>query len=620
MTGAGPAGAEPAQGPAPAGPGAGRPVAVADHFRSVDSAPAGISVDRPASVSNGFLVTFTGLTILALCLCTLLIRTGVVDRYDLVILAKGRGGGGLPTRLFVVVFFVTYAAYAYGDLWRRLAIGASLLAKFAAVCVLFDVVGWGLDALGWVSLPVGVQSFASALVSLGIFPHTLLRQATLPQRDRRAPSPRVPARAYLVLIVCLVVAITTALVVARVFFTAVFDLKQIALLGGVGPGAFLFQQVFAVTTAAIGWWVLARSRRRSFTPPLAVLVPAHDEAHDIAATIASVDRAAATYPGAIHLCVVDNASTDDTARVAADAIAGCERITGEVLECPTPGKAIALNQGIAHLRQEFVVRIDADTVIGDGCLQTAMAHFTDPHVGSVGGLPLPAQEKTWIDKVRLVEVYLRHGFFQVSLGGYQGVLGVPGMFAIYRRSAVLEVGGMVQGMNGEDTDICIRLDGAGYHTVADPKAVYYSETPASYAHLREQRTRWFRSIYHLAAHNHATLLSPRSMTGLFVLPFQLVNAARRAMLVPILIFAVIAVAGFRSVFSGLYWQPEIATVLGMPMVMTVLVCGLWRPSALRHVPAYLCFRLLRSYFTLGSALSLSFPPLQPGRRPARRAG
>ncbi|MDG3016394.1 glycosyltransferase [Speluncibacter jeojiensis] len=600
-----------------AGPHQTQPEAIADHFRSVDSAPAGISVNRPASASNGFLITFTGLSIIALCISTYLVGTGLAERYDLVVLAKNRGTGGLPTRTFVIVFFVTYAAYAYTNVWRRVAIGLSLLGKFAVVSVAFDGIGWALDHLDVINIPVGVQSFGSALVALAIFPHTILRHAKLPHRDQRAPSPVVPASAYVKLFVCLTVAIVVAVFVARVFFTAVFDMKQIALLGGVGPGAFLFQQVFAITTAGFGWLVIRRSRRAKFTPPLAILVPAHDEAHDIAATIESVDRAAVSYPGPIHLCVVDNASTDETTEVAERAIADCTEITGEVIQCPTPGKAIALNQGIAHLPQEFVVRIDADSVIAPGCLQTAMSHFANPRVGSVGGLPLPAEEKTWIDKVRLVEVYLRHGFFQVSLDGYQGVLGVPGMFAIYRRSAVLEVGGMVQGMNGEDTDICIRLDGAGYHTVADPKAVYYSETPATYAHLREQRTRWFRSIYHLAAHNRGTLLRWGSMTGLFVLPFQLVNAARRAMLAPILIFALIAVAGFRATFSGLQWQPEIATVLGMPLIMTVFVLLLWRPGAIRYVPAYLLFRLLRSYFTLGSALSLRFPPLNP-HLPRRR--
>ncbi|MFC9552883.1 glycosyltransferase [Rhodococcus sp. NPDC056960] len=157
----------------------------------------------------------------------------------------------------------------------------------------------------------------------------------------------------------------------------------------------------------------------------------------------------------------------------------------------------------------------------------------------------------------------------------------------------------------------MRLAAAGFHNVADPKAVYYSETPASYAHLREQRTRWFRSIYHLAARNRAVLLDRRTMIGTFVLPFNLVNAARRAMLAPLLIYAAIAGFAFHTTFTSLRWQPIVATLLGMSMIMTVIVCLIWRPDSVKYIPAYLCFRLLRSYFTLAAVLTFVYPPMYP---------
>jgi hypothetical protein len=90
---------------------------------------------------------------------------------------------------------------------------------------------------------------------------------------------------------------------------------------------------------------------------------------------------------------------------------------------------------------------------------------------------------------------------------------------------------------------------------------------------------------------------------------MLANAGRRAMLTPILIFAFFI---FQNTFTDLHWQPVLATVLGMPMIMAIFICLRWRrPDALRYIPLYLCFRLLRSYFTLASALSLVYPPLDP---------
>lgn len=586
--------------------------AIADHFRSVDSAPAGYAVDRPAGGVNGFLVTFTGITILAMCMRTFLAHADVLDApKDIVFLIGTRGDVQFPLRMFLVVFFLTYALRAYTNIWRRLFLASSMLGKFLLFCVVVDTLTWLLHDAGILSISVFGAQMISGLVALAIFPHTVLRQATLPAQGPRPLDPAIPLTAFLTLAGCLLFSAAGAVTALLAFDTVVDVLKNWAILGGLGAGVFLMQQILAASTAFFGVRALARSRGQAFAPPVAVLVPAHNEAHSIGATIASVEEAATTYPGRIHLCVVNNASTDTTHAVAETAIAECTHITGEVLECPTPGKAIALNMGIEHLTEEFVVRIDADTVIGPGCLRTAMRHFANPRVGCVGGIPMPAEEKTWIDKCRLVEVYMRHGFFQVSLDGYQGVMGIPGMFAIYRRSQVLRVGGMVQGMNGEDTDICMRLAAAGYHNVADPKAVYFSETPASFAHLREQRTRWFRSIYHLSARNRAMLLDRRTMIGTFVLPFNLVNAARRAMLAPLLIYAAIAGFAFQSTFTSMRWQPIVATLLGMSMIMTVVVCLAWRPSSVKYIPAYLGFRVLRSYFTLAATLTLVYPPMFP---------
>ncbi|MGC4961227.1 glycosyltransferase [Gordonia sp. DT101] len=593
--------------------------AMTDHFRSVDSAPADYAVDRPASGVNGFLVTFIALTILVMCARTLMIHTGYYDApRDLALFTEGRGEVVFPLRMFIVLFFLTYALFAYSNIWRRAFLVGALLGKFLLFCIAVDTIFGVLRDAGIVSISVFGGQMISGLAALAIFPHTILRQAQLPTQGPMSREPRLPPKAFFAWFLSLALAMVGAAIAIHVLFNIVDTLKNWAILGGIGAGVFLMQQILAVATALLGIRAIKKSRSHDFAPATAILVPAHNEAHSIGATIESVDRAAETYPGKIHLYVINNASSDATREVAEETIGACEFITGEVIDCPTPGKAIALNMGVDLIREEFIVRIDADTVIGPGCLETAMRHFANPDVGCVGGIPMPLEEKTWIDKSRLVEVYMRHGFFQVSLDGYQGVMGIPGMFAVYRREQLIEVGGMVQGMNGEDTDICMRLTAAGYHSIADPKAVYYSETPASYAHLWEQRTRWFRSIYHLTARNRAMLFDGHTMVGTFVLPFNLVNAARRAMLAPLLIFASIAFIGFHATFTSMRWQPVVATLLGMSMVMTVAVCAIWRPASIRHIPLYLGFRVLRSYFTLASALSLIYPPMQP-RMPRLRS-
>lgn len=586
--------------------------ALAGHFHSIDSAPVGYSVHRRPADTNSFLVTFVALSLLGLTVLGTGLGPGALGQHRDLVIASGTGGiVRVPLRLFVVVFFCSYALYAWTDWWRRVALAVEMVGLFLVGCAAIDVLS-ALATRQGLTVQLFAQQLVSLVLALGIFPLVVMRHAQLPTPT---PSPvlrRVPVRPFALLVLVLVASLGVAAWVEDRFFDQVVALRSVALLGGLGAGVFLAQQLFVGTLAAIGTWRVRRGRRHEFAPGVAVLIAAHNEAHGIAETIAAVDRAAAHYDGWVRVYIVDNCSRDHTAAAALAALSACEQISGEVLACDVPGKAVALNLGLNSLREPFVVRIDADTVISDDCLSIAMRHFADPTVGAVGGMPLPRHQHTLIDRVRLIEVLLRHGWFQIALGGYDGVLGVPGMFAVYRAEAVEVVGGTTEGMNGEDVDICLRMNTAGYRTVADPAAVYHSETPADFEHLREQRTRWFRSIYHISAHNRPALLRGWSVGGAVVLPFMLASAARRAMLTPLLLFCTLVVAIFGGVWPALPWQPVAAIVLGLPMLVTIWVCLLRRrPGALLYLPHYLFFRLVRSYFTLGAALTLVYPLAGP---------
>lgn len=305
---------------------------------------------------------------------------------------------------------------------------------------------------------------------------------------------------------------------------------------------------------------------------------------------------------------MNNCSSDNTAEVARQALRDCRCARGDVFESTVPGKAKALNHGLQLIDEDFVVRIDADTQIDRKALHIAMRHFASTKVGIVGGLPLPFAKSGILGKFRTIEVLNRHGFFQVALGAFNGILGLPGMFVIYRRDVLMEAGGIAEEMNGEDTDIVLRMTNLGYRAVSDPRARFRTEVPESIHHLREQRTRWFRSLYHVTSHNRDMLFRGDLVTGAVVLPFTLLNGARRAMMAPLAIYGALLF----FVFGGIYDHPHLVTViavlLGMPFVMSVLVSILWgRLDLLPYMPLYMGFRLLRSYYTLGAILTLVYP-------------
>ena len=92
----------------------------------------------------------------------------------------------------------------------------------------------------------------------------------------------------------------------------------------------------------------------STRPRFSVVVPAHNEADTLPAALASL--AAQRCPAPYEVIVVDNASTDATATVAASAGA-------TVVAEPQLGVCRARQTGVAAARGEIVVSTDADTTL-----------------------------------------------------------------------------------------------------------------------------------------------------------------------------------------------------------------------------------------------------------------
>jgi hopene-associated glycosyltransferase HpnB len=109
------------------------------------------------------------------------------------------------------------------------------------------------------------------------------------------------------------------------------------------------------------------------TPPVAIVVPARDEAAGIAQAIGSL--LAQDYPGPFRVVLVDDNSTDATAAIAR-ALPGAERLT-VIAGAPRPtgwaGKLWAVFQGVAATDEELLLHTDADIVHDPGHLSSLVA-------------------------------------------------------------------------------------------------------------------------------------------------------------------------------------------------------------------------------------------------------
>jgi glycosyltransferase involved in cell wall biosynthesis len=121
---------------------------------------------------------------------------------------------------------------------------------------------------------------------------------------------------------------------------------------------------------------------------LSVVVPAYNEAGYLPAALASLQRQ--DYARGYEVIVVDNASTDDTAEVAA-------RLGARVLHEGSPGVCAARQAGTVAARGTIIVSTDADTVHPSDWLTRLDAHFADD-VFAVAG-PCRYAEAPWWARV-----------------------------------------------------------------------------------------------------------------------------------------------------------------------------------------------------------------------------
>ena len=113
------------------------------------------------------------------------------------------------------------------------------------------------------------------------------------------------------------------------------------------------------------------------TAKVAIVIPARDEADNVARTVRSL--LAQTYPGPLSLVLVDDNSTDGTAALASAAASGDPRlsvVSGTPLPPGWSGKLWAVSQGLAHeavADAAYVLLTDADIAHEPGHLSQLVA-------------------------------------------------------------------------------------------------------------------------------------------------------------------------------------------------------------------------------------------------------
>jgi cellulose synthase/poly-beta-1,6-N-acetylglucosamine synthase-like glycosyltransferase len=219
---------------------------------------------------------------------------------------------------------------------------------------------------------------------------------------------------------------------------------------------------------------------------LAILIPAHNEALLIAATVRSV---LPQLESADRLVVVADNCSDDTAAIAARE--GAEAIVR--IETARRGKGYALDFGIRHLERdppEIVVIIDADCQVREGSIDRLACDCsrTGRPVQALylmraprgAGLKARIAEFAWIVRNQARPMGLHRLGLPCQLMG----TGMAFPWAVIR-SANLATGHIV-----EDLKLGLDLARSATAPLFCPEALVSSDFPASDEGVRGQRERW----------------------------------------------------------------------------------------------------------------------------------
>jgi GT2 family glycosyltransferase len=227
-------------------------------------------------------------------------------------------------------------------------------------------------------------------------------------------------------------------------------------------------------------------------PPLSVIVCSHNGARTIARTL---DSLAHQTLDDLEVIVIDDGSTDDTAR-----IAGAHGAAVHTL-FPNVGLAAARNAGIRAAGASLIAFTDDDCEVDADWARAVVTAFADPDVDGVSGPVIPQSESAFVRgflqannpiqplPATLLEqrgaayrllLYIRSQVRPAPMT--PNLYSVVGANMAFRASALMDVGGFDEAFRfgSEEEDLCRRLHerpaGAVLHYAADAQVVHWFDS------------------------------------------------------------------------------------------------------------------------------------------------
>lgn len=243
-------------------------------------------------------------------------------------------------------------------------------------------------------------------------------------------------------------------------------------------------------------------------PGITVLIAAYNEEQCIEPTLNSIKNQ--DYQGELQILLVDDGSIDKTIEKASSV--GLNKL--QIIQAPHGGKAKALNYGLTFAAHELIVTMDADTFLLKSAIREIVDKFYSGPSGTAavaGSVYAKNSRKNLMTKIQEWDYFHAIAVIKRTQSLFQGTLVAQGAFSIYKRDALLEVGGWPETV-GEDIVITWALLNKGYRIDFAENAISFTNVPDSYRQFFYQRSRWARGLLEAFRHYPQILLNKRLST------------------------------------------------------------------------------------------------------------
>lgn len=278
--------------------------------------------------------------------------------------------------------------------------------------------------------------------------------------------------------------------------------------------------------------VLIKNREKTYyNPKVSVLIPAYNEEKVIIKSIFTALKS--DYPN-FEVIVIDDGSKDNTYQIAKSTFVNEKRV--KVFKTSkNVGKSSALNLGLKKSKSNYVVVLDADTLLKKDALTNLVWRIKGKKVGAVAGNVKVGNRHSLLAKFQALEYITSQNVERRAHDVLNCITIVPGAIGMWRRSLVLKAGGFNSQTLAEDAELTLRIFKMGYKVVYEESTIGYTEAPESMESFYKQRFRWmFGRLQIMRKHIDMMLNYKYKFLGLYALPMVFLLQIVFTLLAPLL--------------------------------------------------------------------------------------